>query len=595
MSVVSSRVSSVSSILKNPGVRAKLVDRPNKVHFKLPKNLKHILTNFENGTQRRVYEDLICILRDSTIKDSEFIELLTEVRQCISLLGPMHRLFVEALLNINWTNRNKTATNAYKAFLEDLVCAHVYHSKCIIDKLVEQFRPANDQAMEWEAGNPRETDLQRLNHVHDVLKKLLKIIPMSSDVLLQSLTSMYPYMKRSTHSHEIYVHSLLQILEYAPQLRSDIVSLIINRLIVLDVNAPRTEIEDLEEEAMEEDDDGGGVFKMDDAVISNKQQSLKHPVAHTLDVCMEQVLLYIYRTCHPNGNLDWDPLKSLYQDLVQIFDKIILPTHASHHVQFILFYICSFRTLVAETFINWLWRKVSNPNVAPIMRQSAVSYIASILARATFIPIGILKTMLFEMSSWIHSYISSQDSLECANSDVRVHTVFYSVCQSLFYLIAFRHKDLVETKKNLMFLQGLNLTKIVTCRLNPLRVCQPAVIQNFAAITRTYQIAYCYAVIEHNSRSNLPVLENSSRLITWLDTFFPFDPYVLVRSGARINPIYIHYQASSEANSLKESNKSEENDEDDFMDESFPKLSSAHSRSSLDKFSYGTSPGFIHA
>lgn len=52
------------------------------------------------------------------------------------------------------------------------------------------------------------------------------------------------------------------------------------------------------------------------------------------------------------------------------------------------------------------------------------------------------------MSTWVHSYISSQDSLECANSDVRVHTVFYSVCQAMFYLLAFRHKDIMEGKKS---------------------------------------------------------------------------------------------------------------------------------------------------
>lgn len=54
-----------------------------------------------------------------------------------------------------------------------------------------------------------------------------------------------------------------------------------------------------------------------------------------------------------------------------------------------------------------------------------------------------------EMSNWIHSYIAAQDSLECANSDVRVHTVFYAVCQALFYVIAFRHKGLVDTKKRM--------------------------------------------------------------------------------------------------------------------------------------------------
>jgi hypothetical protein len=60
----------------------------------------------------------------------------------------------------------------------------------------------------------------------------------------------------------------------------------------------------------------------------------------------------------------------------------------------------------------------------------------------------ILKASIAEMSTWIHSYISSQDGLECVNSDIRVHSVFYTICQTLFYVIAFRHSDFVHTKKS---------------------------------------------------------------------------------------------------------------------------------------------------
>lgn len=169
------------------------------------------------------------------------------------------------------------------------------------------------------------------------------------------------------------------------------------RLIVLDVNAPRSEIDEYEdEEDLEEGGDGSlGVFAMDEGLgetIETEKlkeiRTMKHPVAHTLDVCMEQVLEYIYNCCHVQGTLNWESLKNLYHDLLKMFEQIILPTHASHHVQFIMFYICSFKTTVSEAFVNWLWRKVSDPNVAPVIRQSSVSYIASLLARATFIDLG---------------------------------------------------------------------------------------------------------------------------------------------------------------------------------------------------------------
>ena len=67
-SIVSSRVSSVSSILKGSGVRAAIVGSRKRICFKLPKNIKTVLLNFENGCNRQEYQDMICILRDSNPK-----------------------------------------------------------------------------------------------------------------------------------------------------------------------------------------------------------------------------------------------------------------------------------------------------------------------------------------------------------------------------------------------------------------------------------------------------------------------------------------------------------------------------------------------
>lgn len=59
-----------------------------------------------------------------------------------------------------------------------------------------------------------------------------------------------------------------------------------------------------------------------------------------------------------------------------------------------------------------------------------------------------LKGTLQQMAAWIHSYIAAQDSVEGANSDLRVHAVFYAVCQALFYAVTFRHRELLESKKS---------------------------------------------------------------------------------------------------------------------------------------------------
>lgn len=158
----------------------------------------------------------------------------------------------------------------------------------------------------------------------------------------------------------------------------------------MDVNAPRAQIQSYDDNAMA-DDPGGGMFEIDSInETDNNEQKLddvaEHPQAHTLDVCMSKLMKYIHDTCYPDKKLDMEKVAQLYRDIVPIFEKAILPTYASHHVQFIMFYICSFKLTVMESFLYWLWQKVSNPNVAPIIRQSSVAYIASLLARANYFP-----------------------------------------------------------------------------------------------------------------------------------------------------------------------------------------------------------------
>jgi RNA polymerase I-specific transcription initiation factor RRN3 len=54
----------------------------------------------------------------------------------------------------------------------------------------------------------------------------------SSDVLVQSFTTLYPHITEGTIVTQQYIYALLQILEYAPQLRKDILSLIIYKYVI---------------------------------------------------------------------------------------------------------------------------------------------------------------------------------------------------------------------------------------------------------------------------------------------------------------------------------------------------------------------------
>jgi hypothetical protein len=51
------------------------------------------------------------------------------------------------------------------------------------------------------------------------------------------------------------------------------------------------------------------------------------------------------------GIINYEQTKLLFKDLLNIFNKILLPTHDSSHVQFLLFYICSFHTVSSNEIV----------------------------------------------------------------------------------------------------------------------------------------------------------------------------------------------------------------------------------------------------
>ena len=153
-----------------------------------------------------------------------------------------------------------------------------------------------------------------------------------------------------------------------------------------------------------------------------------------------------------------------------------------------------------------------------------------------------MQSFLERIVDWIHGYISAREDQPNSKRrghgdymyvDIRAHGPFYAACQSALYIFAFRsvqtrrdvsyfalfifpsfpllkfctrHEEFVSNESLLRFLRGLNLSTVVTSRLNPLRVCLPSVVANFAAVARKYQLVYCDAIIERNARINLPVV-----------------------------------------------------------------------------------------
>ncbi|XP_056607747.1 RNA polymerase I-specific transcription initiation factor RRN3 isoform X2 [Triplophysa dalaica] len=552
------------------------------------------LVKLEQG-DRSGYELIKHQLSDPDIKATQIINWLQELRSCVTQLGKDHEQLIYVVLRLPCFGRSQAVVEEYLAFLSNLVSAQTVYLRPCLKTIISNFIPKRIRIQEGNVdisdSDDEDDNLPRIfDQCHQALQMIVKYVPSTSRFLMPILSESFPFVQKSSGTLECYVHNLLRMTVYVPALRRDLLELIISKMLALDVSAPRSEIEGAEGAA--ESDAGGEsrddcLFNMDedlplDSSRPEDEAEMAHPVAERLDTLMIVLLAYIRDICRVDGSLNIEKTKALYKDLLCVFDKVVLPTHASCHVQFLVFYLCSFRLGLAEAFLDHLWKQFQSPSQPPVLRQAAAGYMGSFMARAKFLPVSTVKACLELLVHWLHLYIDSQDSGSKAFCDVNLHSPFYTACQAVFYTLIFRHNAILEgnMKKGLAYLQGLNLERIVMCHLNPLRVCLPAVTNMFAAITRKYQLVFCYTIIERNSRHLLPVVRSSvggssvSADVNPLDTFFPFDPYLLKRSGKVIEPVYQVWEEPSDCMMdvpKKNVKKGSMEDEDDFLHGETPK------------------------
>uniref|UniRef100_A0A667HV22 RRN3 homolog, RNA polymerase I transcription factor n=1 Tax=Lynx canadensis TaxID=61383 RepID=A0A667HV22_LYNCA len=468
------------------------------------------------------------------LKDDQIINWLLEFRSSIMYL-------TKDFEQLQWLNRSQTVVEEYLAFLGNLVSAQTVFLRPCLSMIVSHFVPPRVVIKEGDVDVSDSDDEDdnlpaTFDTCHRALQIIARYVPSTPWFLMPILVEKFPFVRKSERTLECYVHNLLRISVYFPTLRHEILELVIEKLLKLDVNASRQDIEDAEEVAaqtgggtdapeglfsMDEDEDPGGETKAD----AQRPDRMVHPVAERLDILLSLLLSYIKDVCHVDGKVDNNKTKDLYRDLITIFDKLLLPTHASCHVQFFMFYLCSFKLVTSL-------EKLQDPNNPAIIRQAAGNYIGSFLARAKFIPLITVKSCLDLLVNWLHMYLNNQDSGTKAFCDVALHGPFYSACQAVFYTFVFRHKQLLSgnLKEGLTYLQSLNFERIVMSQLNPLKICLPSVVNFFCCNHKV--MVFCYTIIERNNRAPCEPARTHSY------TFFPFDPCVLKRSKKFVDPIY---------------------------------------------------------
>ncbi|CAG9114843.1 unnamed protein product [Plutella xylostella] len=480
-----------------------------KFRFKENQVQNILLTYITNNTGP--YNDLIEILKTYPLSDENFKLLIEDCISCVVLLGRELKLFVSAVCAVEWTDKSPENIELYSRFLIDLVTAHAYHSPHVMDSLVKLFRADGEN---WENTAPEKT-VKQWSNIHNIIAQIVAVMPMTSDILMQTIIKQFPYYKAGICANRTYIHNLIWITKYIPSLLEQIIMAIINRMVTMDVNLA---------ERAKNKSQSDTVFSMD---VDEEDVAL----SDTLDYCMLEVLRWLQ-----------DEKDPAWRTMCNVFERVILPTYGIRHVQFLLLYTISISQQCADRVLNNLWAVMAGGMhglgpAALATRRTAASHLAGLLARCVRMPNTRLIHFLRSMAEWCHSYITATQEGTAKSDNTKVHGAFYAVCHAIFYLVAFKHQQLFMSKESINFVESLNLPRLVTCSLNPLRSCPSQVTRAFSSVTRSHQVVYCQAIIEKNARQTLQADAGEQ-----FDNWFPYDPYTLPRSGKIIWPLCIEYK-----------------------------------------------------
>ncbi|KAB2571345.1 RNA polymerase I specific transcription initiation factor RRN3 [Lasiodiplodia theobromae] len=544
----------------------------------------------------------------------------------VSLLNKNCSGLVHAILDCQWLARDEAFKRLYVTLLASLMSAHGGYTGQVLQSLVKYFHGVPSPNLRHER-DPPITRSELRQRVHETLKRLLKLIPSASGVLTSLLQSSFPSTQETAKVYLTYLNNLMELMEYAPELKGLALALITENLVKLDVQI-QVDMEDLEEEfeeaivqealykreeideeeddtdaGDEDEEDSDDDSSSDDGLDSDQRriQELKDSVGK-MDSILDILFEYYHRIFVTGTHVD---ALETFEFLLAQFKNIILPTYRSRHTQFLLFHFAQSSPLFADKF-TYVCAELAFDKTRPqIMRLAAAAYLASFIARGAHVPRHAVQAVFQVLGQQLDDFRLRNEG-NCKGPDLRRYTGYYSLAQALLYIFCFRWRDLIVSETDsyaddeeilfqggdLAWLPGMKemMMRNIYSKFNPLKVCSPGVVTQFARIAHHLRFLYVFPLLETNKRLKLSRFVSAGAMYGMqeretalsaknnesafqLDSYFPFDPYSLPRSKRWMEGDYNEWksipgldQEEADDYSDSDSQADESDDEETFED-----------------------------
>lgn len=545
------------------------------------------------------------------IKPQELTQYVLALASCAPTLKEKpFRDLTNTILNCTWVGRDDRFVQAYIEFLAALasIGSYLYEALAITFEFFAETRKSS-----WlVAGYPDVSKFVVEDRLHAALRRLIRVSPAAMRSVMAIAKSKYPVADDDKRTHASYVDNLLRIREYAPDLGCGLLNLIVEQLVNIDVNM-QTDLDDLDDELTaavhralaesraraldnpedeDSDDETDDEDDDDDNLGLQRIKSVRNHI-EVLDVVMNTLFgFYAPYFDDPQSETAVSQCKVLLSQ----FTEIILRMRKSRHTQFLLFHFVQKSDQLTSMFIETCERIAFN-GAPSVIGDYAVAYLASFLARGAHIPAYLVQNVFRRLLQCVERRRATYEKT-CQGPNITKYYSYYALCQATFYIFCFRWKDLVvsapeyvDPEDPLSYVGqdldwGENTRRILKSnahgKLNPLKVCSPGIVEEFAKLAHKLNLVYVYPVLEINKRVRLSQFVRASYAsggsfrdiggearddgALQLDSYFPFDPYQLPSSKRWLEGDYLSWNPILGLNADEDDYESDESDLDDFED-----------------------------
>ncbi|KAM5351715.1 hypothetical protein ACJ41O_004438 [Fusarium nematophilum] len=553
---------------------------------------------------------------DDTLKPHELQIYVMALTGCIPILKDKAcNGLVKIILKCSWLGRDDDFVKVFTHFLAALVSAQGSYLAPVLAMIVGKFSDTRPSV--WSVPDFPEVSREIMrDRLHGTLQYLLQMFPSAVPVLENLLSSKFPFPDESMRVHMAYVDNLLRIKAYVPILRDEVLDLILNRVVKID-SQMQVDLEDLDDDvtaavmyalrdhsrvdAWEDDaDDESDTESVDSDDPDFDEDAARIKTIKGSVEKMDAVLDTLFHIYTPHfTNPGSDAAFDAFTVLLREFDHMVLPTYKSRHTQFLIFHFAQMHERLTDAFCGQLIATAFQGNTPNVLKQAAAAYLASFVARGAHLPGSLIRSIFGLLLHHLEQYRKKYEPL-CRGPDLKRFHPYYSLVQATLYIFCFRWQDLIVSTPEFVDPDdpasyiGQEMEWMGTCRkdlsvqifgkLNPLKVCAPVIVEEFAKLAHRLNFMYVYPLVEGNKRIRLTQYlsatystggalrdagyEMQDESFHQLDPYFPFDPYQLPVSKRWLENDYVHWKAVHGLNAEDEDDSDDMDDiEEDDIDE----------------------------